>query len=115
MNIELFLILFVLFYFFLFFFLIDKLRDEIKTENIGRRKATAEAMQATALGKSLNNEIERLKVSLDASEKSKHRLQAMFDDAKQIASDMKRQLKLGALFVFLVVVHPSKCIDGTVI
>ena len=88
-------------------FFLDKLRDEIKTENIGRRKATAEAMQATALGKSLNNEIERLKVSLDASEKSKHRLQAMFDDAKQIASDMKRQLKLGALFVFLVVVHPT--------
>ena len=59
---------------------------------------------ATALGKSLNNDIERLKVSLDASEKSNHRLQAMFDDAKQIASDMKRQLKLGTSCLFVLFV-----------
>ena len=51
-------------------------------------------MQATAMGKSLSSDIDKLKVSLETSEKHRQRLEAVFDNEKQTATDLKRQLKL---------------------
>ena len=51
-------------------------------------------MQATAMGKSLSSDIDKLKLSLETSEKHRQRLEAVFDNEKQTATDLKRQLKL---------------------